>query len=156
VARRRAFEEALREYPDAECVTIEAPTGDTTGGLEPARQLLSGPDRPTAIYAASDLYAKEVYRAARELGLRVPRDVSVVGFSDDDFAAEMEPPLTTVRQPAYEIGRKAAELALGRAAQRRKSVQARLQVELVVRASTAAPSVVHRSRGVVTSGDHAS
>jgi DNA-binding LacI/PurR family transcriptional regulator len=139
VARRRAFEEALRAYANADCVTIEAPPGDTTGGLEPARQLLSRADRPTAVYAASDLYAKEVYRAARELGLRVPQDVSVVGFSDDDFAAEMEPPLTTVRQPAYEIGRKAAELALGRAVQGRRAVQARLNVELVVRSSTAAP-----------------
>jgi LacI family transcriptional regulator len=150
VARRRAFEEALREFDDARCVTIEAPPGETTFGGDPARRLLSLPDRPTAIYAASDLYAKEVYRAAGELGLRVPQDVSVVGFSDDDFAAEMEPPLTTVRQPAYEIGRKAAELVLGRSAQRRKAVQMRLGVELIVRASTAVPSEVGTPCGVVT------
>jgi DNA-binding LacI/PurR family transcriptional regulator len=142
VARRRAFEEALRGFDDAHCVTVEAPPGETAFGNEPARRLLTSPARPTAIYAASDLYAKEVYRAARDLGLRVPQDVSVVGFSDDDFAAEMEPPLTTVRQPAYAIGRKAAELVLGRAAQRRKPVQARLGVELIVRRSTMAPAFV--------------
>ena len=56
--------------------------------------------------AATDLYANCIYRAAAELGLRIPEDVSVVGFSDDGFAQEMSPPLTTVRQPAYEIGRR--------------------------------------------------
>jgi DNA-binding LacI/PurR family transcriptional regulator len=76
--------------------------------------MLSRPNRPTAIFAASDLYAKQVYRAARELKINIPNELSVVGFSDDDFASEMMPPLTTVRQPAYEIGRRAAEVILGR------------------------------------------
>ena len=101
------------------------------------------PDRPTAVFAATDLYAKCVYRAASEAGLRIPDDLSVVGFSDDDFAQEMDPPLTTVRQPAYEIGRKAAELILARsngAIQLTEIQRVQLAVEFIVRQSTEKPA----------------
>ena len=100
--------------------------------------MLSAPDRPTAIFTASDLYAKVVYQAALELGLRIPDDLSVVGFSDEDFAEEMTPPLTTVHQPAYEIGKRAAEIVLGRSSGKIKGKAKgdELAVELVVRGST--------------------
>lgn len=113
-ARRNAFEKVIEEMPDAHCITLEAPAGESALGIHQARRLLSLPDRPTAIFAATDLYARVVYKAAAELGLRIPHDICVVGFSDDDFAPELTPPLTTVHQPAYEIGRRAAEVVLGR------------------------------------------
>jgi LacI family transcriptional regulator len=141
MARRQAFEEAIKKLPGASVITLEAPDGETKLGIRPAREMLSRPDRPTAIFAATDLYAKEVYRAAKELNLNIPDDLSVVGYSDDDFSTEMEPPLTTVRQPAYEIGRRAAELVLGRSI---GSIKGRghheeLPVSLIVRSSTKAP-----------------
>ena len=59
---------------------------------------------PTAIVAANDLLALGVLLAARERGLRIPDDVSIVGFDDIAYAALSDPPLTTVRQPAREMG----------------------------------------------------
>jgi LacI family transcriptional regulator len=137
-ARRKSFEEALDKMPGVEVVTREAPSGDTKLAIEQARELLSMPNRPTAIFAATDLYAKTVYQAAEELGLSIPDDLTVVGFSDDGFATEMEPPLTTVRQPAYEIGRHAAEVVLGRSRGeiRGNGRRDELPVSLIVRESS--------------------
>jgi len=137
VARRKAFEDAMHAMPGVELTTYEAPPGETGLGISSARAMLSRPDRPTAVFAASDLYAKEIYRAARELKLDIPNDLSVVGFSDDDFAAEMHPPLTTVRQPAYDIGRRAAEVVLGRSTGkiRDRAKHDELPVEMIVRES---------------------
>ena len=138
-ARRENFEVAVGHR--AVVVVETAPPGAPNLADAPARRLLDRPDRPTAVFAATDLFAKSVYRACRELRLRIPQDVSVVGFSDDDFAAEMDPPLTTVRQPAYEIGQAAADQVLnrcGRPGQSPAAVAERvLPVELVVRESTA-------------------
>ncbi|HEY1921473.1 MAG TPA: LacI family DNA-binding transcriptional regulator [Tepidisphaeraceae bacterium] len=138
LARRNAFETAVREMPGASCVTMEVPRGETGLAIEPARAMLSLPDRPTAIFAASDLYAKQVYQAARELNLKIPDDLNVVGFSDDDFACEMSPPLTSVRQPAYQIGRRAAEVLLGRSMGRirDRGRHEELPVSLIVRESS--------------------
>jgi LacI family transcriptional regulator len=140
IARRNAFESAVQRLDGkAKISTMVAPPGQTQLATEAVRQLLDGPDRPTAIYAASDLYAKVIYVVARELGLSIPKDVSVVGFSDDDFAEEMEPPLTTIRQPSYEIGRSAAGLVLGRSeGTLREPAPSRvtLPVSLIARGST--------------------
>jgi LacI family transcriptional regulator len=139
-ARRKAFEEALKNMPGASCVTFEAPTGSTTLGIDAARKILALDPRPTAVFCASDHYAKMVYQAAAEVGLEVPRDVSVVGYSDDDFARDMIPPLTTIRQPAYEIGRRAAEVVVGRSlgTYKSKTRHHELPVTLVVRKSSRA------------------
>jgi LacI family transcriptional regulator, galactose operon repressor len=138
LARRQAFEDAINEMPGASVLTLEAPAGETNLGVGVAREMLSRPDRPTAVFAASDLYAKVLYRAARDLGLNIPGDVAVVGFSDADFAVEMSPPLTTVRQPAYEIGRRAAEVVLGRSTGsiRDRGRHEELPVSLIVRESS--------------------
>jgi DNA-binding LacI/PurR family transcriptional regulator len=89
---------------------------------------------------ASDHEAVHIYRAAAELGLRVPHDISVVGFADLDFAAAMTPPLTTVRQRATEIGTRAAALVLDRVAAGRPTgqfVDVRVDADFVLRGSTA-------------------
>ncbi len=137
--RRKAFEDALQKMKGTCLTVLEAPPGLPKLGIQQARQMLSTADRPTAIFAASDLYAKVVYQAATERGLNIPEDLSVVGFSDEDFAEEMTPPLTTVHQPAYEIGKRAAEIVLGRSSGKIKGKAKghELAVELVVRRSTA-------------------
>ncbi|MET8691857.1 LacI family DNA-binding transcriptional regulator [Streptomyces bauhiniae] len=103
--------------------------------------LLGRPDRPTAVFAGNDLQALGLYEAARELGLRVPEDVSVVGFDDLPVARWVGPPLTTVRQPLTEMAEAAARLVLelGRGERERTATRLELATSLVVRSSTAAP-----------------
>ncbi|MGL4512471.1 MAG: LacI family DNA-binding transcriptional regulator [Lacipirellulaceae bacterium] len=111
-----------------------------TDELVVVRKLLSGPGRPTAVFAATDHEAACVYRAAAELGLRIPHDLSVVGFADLDFATALSPQLTTVRQRPREIGARAATLVLERIAKQAAGspyVDARVEADLVLRESTA-------------------
>lgn len=123
--------------------------GDFTvaGGGEAAQRLLALPDPPTAIFAASDEMAIGVLRAARELGLSVPRDLSVVGIDDHELAAFFD--LTTVRQPVREQGRVAAEQVLTQLRARRATAlppeEVVLPLELVERHTTAAPLATVRS-----------
>ena len=80
------------------------------GGFARAAELLDLPDRPTAIFAGSDQQAFGVYEAARQRGLRIPDDLSVVGFDDLPVSRWASPPLTTVRQPLTEMGSTAAQM----------------------------------------------
>ena len=83
-------------------------------GAQPlARDLLSGPERPTAIFALSDSMALGVYAACRELGLRIPDDVAVVGFDDQPVSRLLDPPLTSVRWHTDRIAEIAVRLAVG-------------------------------------------
>ena len=83
-------------------------------GAQPlARDLLSGSDRPTAIFALSDSVALGVYAACRELGLRIPDDVAVVGFDDQPVSRLLDPPLTSVRWHTDRIAEIAVRLAVG-------------------------------------------
>ena len=69
-----------------------------------ALELLDAPERPTAVYCDDDILAGGVYLAARERGLRIPEDLSVVGFDDLPFAQVFEPPLTTIRIEPEALG----------------------------------------------------
>jgi len=103
-------------------------------------ELLRLPDRPTAVFAGNDLQALGLYEAARELGLRIPDDLSVIGFDDLPAARWVGPPLTTVRQPLGEMAAAAARIVLDLARGRRPAAtRIELATELIVRASTAAP-----------------
>jgi DNA-binding LacI/PurR family transcriptional regulator len=103
-----------------------------------ALRLLSGPDRPTGVHCDDDLLAGGIYLAARDLGLRIPDDVSVVGFDDLPFAEVFEPPLTTIKIDPEALGATAWELLAALMADEPASGQI-LPVELVVRGSTSAP-----------------
>jgi LacI family transcriptional regulator len=110
------------------------------GGLVRGGDLLDRSDRPTAIFAGSDQQALGVYEAARQRGLRIPEDLSVVGFDDLPVGRWVSPPLTTVRQPLTEMGEAAAEM-LGTLIEGQPLASRRIELatELVVRGSTAAP-----------------
>lgn len=105
---------------------------------EQAERLLSGPVRPTAVFAANDLSAIATLEVARRIGLRVPRDVSVVGFDDIPEATRCTPMLTTVEQPIREMGRRAVELLIGlvRGEPEPERTHIMLPTRLVVRNST--------------------
>ncbi len=143
VRRRTSFEEAVRRNPEA---TIKSwrlnPQG--TNGREVARDLLTDDLRPTAVFAASDHEAAFIHDAAVELGMRIPNDLSIVGFADLDFAATMDPPLTTMRQKPHEIGRLAAKLIMDRidgiVPDDNEPTTIKVAAELIVRSSTAPPS----------------
>ena len=113
------------------------------GGFVRGGELLdiTGPERLTAIFAGSDQQALGVYEAARQRGLRIPQDLSVVGFDDLPLTRWVSPPMTTVRQPLAEMGRVAAEV-LGDLIEgvSPRSRRLELSTELIVRESTAPPA----------------
>ncbi|WP_436535746.1 LacI family DNA-binding transcriptional regulator [Actinoplanes sp. HUAS TT8] len=110
-------------------------------GLSYGRELLRLPERPTAVFCGNDLQAFGLYEALRQAGLRVPDDLSVVGFDDLTYSRWSGPPLTTVRQPLVEMGVAAAELAVDLAAGRPLAhTRVELATTLIVRDSTAAPA----------------
>ena len=120
---------------------------EITGGRECARELLALPDPPTAIFACNDGMALGVYHAAAEAGLRIPADLSVVGFDDLPKAQWTIPPLTTIRQPLTEMGAAAAGMVVALAAGGPLPHQrVELATELVVRESTAPPRASDRFR----------
>jgi LacI family transcriptional regulator len=109
-------------------------------GIAGGAALLDLPEPPTAVFAGSDETALGVIEAARTRGLRVPEELSVVGFDDTPIARLAAPPLTTVRQPLREMGAVAVRTALRLAAgERAYSHHVELATELVVRQSTARP-----------------
>jgi len=112
------------------------------GGIDAFRRAWAAGVRPTAVLAMSDAMAIGAMRAARELGLRVPADVSIVGFDDVDVAKYTDPPLTTVHQPIRRKGEEAVRLLLGGGRQRDdgQTAQERLDTRLVIRGSTARAS----------------
>jgi LacI family transcriptional regulator, galactose operon repressor len=105
----------------------------------PARQLLSRPDRPTAVFAANDLSAIATVTAARGLGLTVPDDLSVIGFDNVPESALASPPLTTIMQPLQQMGAEALLLLVDLIAGVERETHVRLPTELVVRASCTSP-----------------
>jgi LacI family repressor for deo operon, udp, cdd, tsx, nupC, and nupG len=109
--------------------------GDFTmaSGETAMRVLLARTPRPTAVFCANDEMAIGAMKAAREAGLRVPADLSFVGFDDISFAAFTDPPLTTIRQPRRELGRAAVAALFGG-----RQALHRMDFEFVGRASTAA------------------
>jgi LacI family transcriptional regulator len=109
------------------------------GGFRAASVLLRLDDPPTAVFATSDDTAIGVLRAAREHGVRVPDDLSVVGFDDLPVAAWLDPALTTVRQPLAEIGDAAVTLVHRAREGAPGPAHLELATRLVVRASTAPP-----------------
>ena len=142
IDRRDAFAAAVARVPGTSCVACTCPPvrERLTSSIEAA---LTAEERPTAIFAGSDRIALAVYEVADALGMRVPDDLSVVGYADLDFASLVKPPLTTVRQDPEEIGRRAAALLLDRVEGRvtdSKPRRIRLEPELMVRGSTAPPS----------------
>jgi LacI family transcriptional regulator len=112
--------------------------GDFTfqAGMAAGLALLDGPARPTAIFAGNDEMAAGVYSAAAQLGVRIPDQVSVVGYDDSPIAELLWPTLTTVRQPVAEMAAAAARILLGGGADDPAPVQ-RLGYQVVIRQSTA-------------------
>ncbi|MFE0405532.1 LacI family DNA-binding transcriptional regulator [Streptomyces sp. JHA19] len=134
---RAAMEAEGAQVPDSYVRPGEFTYGT---GLLGAAALLDLDEPPTAVFAGNDEIALGAVETARARGLRVPEDLSVVGFDDTSLAEMASPPLTTVRQPLREMGAAALRTALRLAnGEKVESHHIELATELVVRASTAAP-----------------
>jgi LacI family xylobiose transport system transcriptional regulator len=116
---------------------------DTEGsGYRQGLELLKLADRPTAVLVCNNLMTMGFLGALRELRVACPREVSLVGFDDFEWSLYLAPPLTTVRQPASEMGAEAAKAVLSRVrhAGPNETQKVQLLTQLVVRESTAAPA----------------
>lgn len=111
------------------------------GGYHNGKELLRLPEPPTAIFAGSDMQAAGVLRAARELGVSVPEQLSVVGYDDVELAAWLGVPLTTINQPLAQMSETATRMLVDLAAGVEPQLKrVELPTELVVRESTAPPA----------------
>jgi LacI family transcriptional regulator, galactose operon repressor len=110
-----------------------------TGGAAALRELLSAPERPSAVFVANVASAVGALHAAHQLGLAVPADLSVIAVHDLPLASHLVPALTTVRMPLAELGRRALELLATRAADEPITEVVTQPVELVLRESTCPP-----------------
>ncbi|WP_236610719.1 LacI family DNA-binding transcriptional regulator [Verminephrobacter aporrectodeae] len=139
--RLRAYHEAVAVHGLARDPALLVPGHFShAGGHAAALALLALRKRPTAIFAANDLSAFGAMAALQEQGLKIPQDMSVVGFDDAPAALHVHPALTTVRQPMEGIGRAAVSTLLSQiAGLAPDSVRVTLPTELMVRQSTAAP-----------------
>jgi DNA-binding LacI/PurR family transcriptional regulator len=140
--RRQGFLRALTVHGlRAAEARIEEANLTPRSGFEAMERLLSRDPRPTAVFVASDVVAGGAMLAAKRSGLRVPEDLSIVGFDDIPMAAYMDPPLTTIRLPAFALGWSGAErlvrLVLGEGLDEHGTL---LHTELVVRESTSRPN----------------
>ncbi|MDG9719013.1 LacI family DNA-binding transcriptional regulator [Streptomyces sp. DH24] len=112
--RRRSFEATMREHGLAGGALVEPSDMTEEGGYRATVRLLSRPDRPTAVFAVNDITCVGALSAAGELGLRVPRDLSVAGYDNTGVARLRHLWLTTVDQAGHEVGRHAARCLLDR------------------------------------------
>ncbi len=144
--RRAGYEDALRAAgltPDPALVVGTFGNARTTDGLAPARRLLQRPDRPTAVFCFGDQLAMAAFLVAGQLGLRVPEDLSIVGFDNQQFVADsLAPGLTTAQLPHREMGVWAARRAVARIRGELDGVPTEgvlMPCPLVVRGSVAPP-----------------
>jgi LacI family transcriptional regulator len=108
-------------------------------GCQLALELLQSPDPPTAIFCANDLMAMGALEAAAQIGLSVPRDLSIMGYDDQELARYTHPPLSTLVLPNYEMGRRAAELLIDLAVHNKAARPMTIKIDgpLVERSSVA-------------------
>jgi DNA-binding LacI/PurR family transcriptional regulator len=127
----------------------EQPRALTPIGIDDARDVALAllDEQPTAVMCDDDIIAAGLYLAARERGIRVPGDLSVVGFDDMDFARVLDPPLTTVALDAEQLGASSFGLLEARMAGKRVRRRVVLPAELLVRGSTGPPRSAARARG---------
>ena len=138
--RCQAFMDFMREtgrFDPALCLTG---TNTEESGYRLTRDLMSLTERPDALVTGNDNMAVGAYRAIHQLGLRIPEDIAVASFNDISVAQFLNPPLTTVRLPAEEIGEQAVDLLLERAAGREIAKRIRLASQLIWRGSTRVPA----------------
>jgi DNA-binding LacI/PurR family transcriptional regulator len=150
--RRKGAHEAIAESPhgDVEVVAFDTPVMSIAAGRGIAEEIAALPvtERPTGVFCANDLLALGLMVQLRELSVRIPDEMAVIGYDDIEFAGVAVPPLSSVRQPRAELGRTAAELLAaeldeGEAHHHRHVT---FKPELIIRQSTAPAKAATRKR----------
>jgi LacI family repressor for deo operon, udp, cdd, tsx, nupC, and nupG len=140
IGRRRGFMTTLKRLEVDPATAVYWPGNFTLeAGVAAARAFLTSRDRPTAVFAVSDHMAIGFLKTVTAAGVRVPEDVSIVGFDGIDFSAFVTPTLTTIRQPRHEIGRTAARMLLDVMSGSKPPGGVHLHAPLVLRSSTGPP-----------------
>ena len=139
--RRRGMVRAIKAAgfdPERTIVDIATLAQSARAGEECVDKVLNARTRPTAVFCANDLLALGLMRGLIKRGISVPRDMALVGYDDVEFASVLSTPLTSIRQPKYELGRTAAELLLDEAAHPDTHQHQHIvyQPELVIRESS--------------------
>ncbi|MGE5554391.1 MAG: LacI family DNA-binding transcriptional regulator [Betaproteobacteria bacterium] len=136
--RRALHEQGIEFSPDL----VVGSDSRIDGGYRGAQALLSLRERPTAIFATNNLVTIGAMKFMKETGVRIPADISIVGFDDFESTSIVDPPLTVVAQPTYQIGQTAATTLVKRVKRKGKQVRrikiVRLEPELVIRQSCGA------------------
>ncbi len=147
--RYRGYRDALKAAGLEPRRAVEMPR-HTEGNLDVLREIFRGALAPTALFCSNDLLAIAVMRDLRALALKVPDDVSLVGFDGIAFGQYVDPPLTTIEQPSKEMGARALDLLAARLEEQRglAAIQLphRLRTGLSTRAVEAAPKPARRKR----------
>lgn len=128
---KKALAESKIRY-NSKLVSFNVPVAES--GYKEATRLLNTEDPPTAIFTYNDLMAFGVIRAVKDLGVRIPDDLSIVGYDDIFFSSFTDPPLTTIRQPKEKLGKKAVELLLKLMKGERQGIL--VEPELIIRNTT--------------------
>jgi LacI family transcriptional regulator len=128
---KKALKEAGVDY-NSDLISFNVPVSES--GYKEAIKLLCTGEAPTAIFTYNDVMAFGVIRAAKELGIKIPEELSVVGFDDIFFSSFTDPPLTTIRQLKEELGRMAVELLFKLMGGERESLL--IEPELIIRNTT--------------------
>jgi GntR family transcriptional regulator, arabinose operon transcriptional repressor len=114
--RLQGYKQALKTYDvpyDESLVTADL-SSKSVSVQQSLREFLRQPDRPSAIFAVNDIVALDIMQAAHLLGLQIPEDLAIIGFDDERFASRINPPLTTIAQPFFDIGLRAGTLLISR------------------------------------------
>ncbi|MGW7051123.1 LacI family DNA-binding transcriptional regulator [Streptomyces sp. NPDC054887] len=140
IALTDGYLEAMERHGLTDHARVHHATYSDDGGHSAGMALLSGDDRPTAVMTGADVAALGIYRAAHELGLDIPGDVSLVGYNDTALAALAPVQLSSVDQAGHTMGSAAARMLIERVEGRRdRAMRTTMTPRLVVRRSTAAP-----------------
>lgn len=139
--RKQGFSEAIRRHRSQglEGTVLVAPGRSVVAGLKGIRKALNM-ERFTSVIAINDLLAMGVYRGLIEAGLRIPQDISVIGFDNTYLSEFMNPPMTTVHIPREELCKTAVEMLLEEG-DNRKGREVKIETKLVIRESTAVPKL---------------
>jgi DNA-binding LacI/PurR family transcriptional regulator len=140
LARRQAFEACLAHHglPSVADLIFERDF-EFVEGRSAMHAILRHRARPTAVFCANDIQAIGAMYECQEAGVKVPEQMSIVGFDDLPISQYMHPQLTTVRVPADDMGRRATEMLLAAIEGKPSDQRVELTTDLVVRRSTATP-----------------
>lgn len=140
-SRRKGYEQALADYGFGGDNSLVIAAGlSIEEGKEACRRLLEREELPDAIFAANDPVAIGALQVLKEKGIKVPEEVSIIGFSNEPITSLIDPPMTTVAQPGFEMGQLAAQLLLDEILHKddedRVTGRKELKTELIIRKST--------------------